>query len=410
MELEKMSAIAEQAAENFEVKHRDILEYNSNKVLEAFMQCGVGNQHLGHSSGYGYGDIGRDKLEELYAAVFKAEAALVRQQIISGTHAITIALSGNLRPQDELIYLGQPYDTLQTVIGAKNKVEGSFCDNGIKYREFPLDYENFQINEIIDFIRPETKIIAIQRSRGYASRKSFSIEALERLIKPIKAAYPDKIIFVDNCYGEMVQKQEPLEIGVDLIAGSLIKNLGSGLVPNGGYIAGRADLVENAAYKLTVPGCGREVGASIVDNRPYYQALFFSPLIVTQALKGAVYAASMLEQAGARVSPESAEHRADIIQIINWGNAERLIAFCQGIQKYSPIDSQAVPIPDAMPGYNCEIIMAAGSFIQGSTIELSADAPLRAPFNAYMQGGLNYYYVKYAIANTVRDMLNEGLL
>lgn len=410
MDIELMIQKAEKCVQQFDKKHNEIIEHNSKKVLDAFIKCNVGNQHLGHSSGYGYDDIARDKLEELYATVFDAEAALVRQQIISGTHAITLALSGNLNPGEELVYLGTPYDTLQTVIGHNNNLPGTLSKAGIKYREFDLDYENFQINDILSFISAETKIIAIQRSRGYSWRNSLTIEMLEKLITPIKEKFPDKIIFVDNCYGEMTDKLEPTNIGADLIAGSLIKNLGSGLVPNGGYVVGKEELVENAAYKLTVPGCGREVGASITDNRPYYEALFLSPMIVGEALKGAVFAASMLEQIGFEVSPAPTAKRADIIQAINMKNSENLIAFCQGIQSNSPIDSYALPMPSPMPGYDCDIIMAAGSFIQGSTIELSADAPLREPFTAYMQGGLNYYHVKYAIINTIKDMYAKGLI
>ena len=385
----------------------DIQEKNTIKILEAFREERVSQWHFRATTGYGYGDDGRDKLEALYARVFKAESALVRQQIVSGTHAITLALAGNLLPGDELLAVGQPYDTLQKIIGASTSAPGTLTEYGIKYRELKVDFDAVDTHAIAAALSPATKILLIQRSRGYSWRSSLSISKIAAICQAVKAINKKVIIFVDNCYGEMVEDTEPIEAGTDLIAGSLIKNIGAGIAPGGGYIVGREDLVERAAYRLT--GAGRDVGASIIDNRLYYQSLFMCPQIVSEAVSGAVFASSFLSRLGFTASPTATEPRADIIQAVKMQSREQLISFCQGIQRYSPVDSFAAPEPSPMPGYDSDIIMASGSFVHGSSIELSADAPLREPYTVFIQGGLSYQHIKYALIRTVSDMLKDNL-
>jgi cystathionine beta-lyase family protein involved in aluminum resistance len=386
------------------IQRAEITEKTTLRALEAMRAAGVAIHHFQSSSGYGYNDTGRDKLEEVYAAIFGTEAALARQQIISGTHAITVALFGNLIAGDELLTLGMPYDTLRRVIGINDPAPGTMIAAGIKHRVLEIDYDEPDTTAITAAIRPETKIISIQRSRGYSWRNSLSVKKIAAITAAIKVKYPEKIVFVDNCYGELVEEIEPTHYGVDLMAGSLIKNLGAGLCPCGGYVVGREDLVDNAAYRLSVPGAGREVGPSLTSNRLYFQSLFMAPQIVEEALLGAVFIASVMQGAGFKVSPLPGEERTDIIQAVHMGSAERLIAFCRGIQRYSPVDSFVQPMPAAMPGYDNEIIMAAGAFVQGSSIELSADAPLREPYNLFIQGGLSRYHTKYAVWQSLCDL------
>ncbi len=385
-------------------------EANFIRVLEAFRSERVSAQHFATTTGYGYNDLGRDKLEALYARVFHGEAALVRQNIVSGSHAIALALAGNLLPGDELLCLGMPYDTLQTVMGLKRPVPGSLRESGISCRVYDLDFTTPDLNGILAALRPETKMVAVQRSRGYSSRPSLSIAKLAAIAQALKAARPELIVFVDNCYGEFVEPSEPTDWHVDLMAGSLIKNPGAGLAPGGGYIVGKEAYVERAAYRLTIPGAGRELGAALTDQRPFYQALFLAPQVVQEALLCAVFTASICQSLGFAVSPEPDEARTDIIQTIDMGNPERLIAFCRGIQKYSPVDSFVEPLPWPMPGYDNDIVMAAGGFVAGSSIELSADAPLRAPYTVYFQGGLNHWHGIYAVSSTLKEMRDKALL
>ena len=404
------SAKAAEAMDFYGIKHNDTEEANFNKVLEAMMAAKIGDRHLHSTTGYGYDDTGRDALEEIYAKVLGTEAALMRQQIVSGTHAISLALMGNLLPGDELLYVGSPYDTLHKVIGHTQKVPGSMTEMGIEYREVDFDYNAPNPQTVVDAIKANTKIVALQRSKGYNWRASLSIAVLADLISAVKKAYPSVIVFVDNCYGEFVETKEPPKVGADLIAGSLIKNPGGGLAPCGGYVAGKADLVERAAARLTSPGIGKEIGPSLMDQRLYYQGLFMAPSVVGEALRGAVFAACLWHELGFKVLPHYEENRTDIIQAIELKEKERLLAFCRGIQKYAPIDSYVTPMPWDMPGYTSQVIMAAGTFVQGSSIELSADAPVKEPYIVYFQGGLNRYHAKTAVSRTAKDMLEAGLI
>lgn len=380
-------------------------ERNTLKVLEAMRRLKVSDAHFKTSTGYAYGDIGREKLDELFAEVFKAERALVRTQFVSGTHAIATALFGILRPGDELVSLtGAPYDTLQTVIGHAHAAKGSLKEFGISYRELPLVNGNVDINAIRDFISPKTKLAMIQRSRGYSMRKPLTIDDIEQICAAVKATNPDCVVFVDNCYGEFVETREPVEVGADLVAGSLIKNIGGGLAPTGGYIVGKSDLVELASYRLTAPGMGDELGASLGTPRLLYQGLFMAPHITAQALKGAIFAAGVFSKLGYKVSPLPNDIRGDIIQAIELGTADKLIKFCHAIQSFSPVDSFATPEPWDMPGYEDQVIMAAGTFVQGASIELSADAPLREPFAVYLQGGLTFEHAAIAILGAAEEL------
>lgn len=390
----------------------DIALLNQQKVLTAFHSEKVSDHHFNPSTGYGYDDEGRDTLEKVYAGVFKAEAALVRAQIISGTHAITISLFGVLRPGDELLYItGKPYDTLESIVSGGEKDTGSLRDFGIGYSHVDLDANNQpDWNKIKEAITDNTKMVAIQRSRGYDTRPSFTVDEIEGMIKDIRKLKPDAIVFVDNCYGEFVEEREPIEAGADLIAGSLIKNPGGGLAKIGGYIAGRQDLVEKCAYRMTSPGIGGEAGASLNTLPDMYQGFFMAPHIVSQALKGAVFTAALLEEAGMITTPHYKDNRTDLIQSVSFETADQMIAFCRTIQANSPVNAQFLPEAAYMPGYEDDVIMAAGTFVQGSSIELTADGPIRPPYTAFIQGGLTYEHVKIAVLNAVEYLRKKQLL
>ena len=378
------------------------------KVLDAMRECKVSDSHFNTTSGYAYDDIGRGKLEELYARIFGAERALVRTQFVSGTHALATVLFGILRPGDELVSLtGKPYDTMQTVIGYDNPSPGSLKEFGIKYKELPMEEGKVVVDNINHIVSKDTKLALIQRSRGYSMRNPLSIEDIKEITAEVHRINPDCICFVDNCYGEFVDVLEPTQVGADIMAGSLIKNPGGGIAPTGGYIAGKDKLVELASYRLTAPGMGDELGASLSNNRLLFQGLFLAPHVVSQAIKGAIFAAGMFAKLGYKTLPLPEDVRGDIIQAIELGSAEKLIAFCGGIQKYSPVDSFATPEPWDMPGYADQVIMAAGTFVQGASIEFSADGPLRAPYNVYLQGGLTFEHAVIGImgaAQAIEDL------
>ncbi|MFY3792763.1 aminotransferase class I/II-fold pyridoxal phosphate-dependent enzyme [Ureibacillus sp. MALMAid1270] len=381
--------------------------FNQQKVLAAFRENQVSDYHLHPSSGYGYDDEGRDTLERVYAKAFGAEAAIVRGQIISGTHAITLSLFGVLRPGDELVYItGKPYDTLQSIVDGGEKDTGSLKDFGIGYSHVDLiEDREIDWDGVRAAINNRTKMVAIQRSKGYATRPSFTIEAIREMCSRIRDIKSDVVIFVDNCYGEFVEVLEPTEVGADLMAGSLIKNPGGGLAKIGGYIAGRTDLVEKCAYRMTSPGIGAEAGASLNTLADFYQGFFLAPHVVAQSLKGAIFTSAMLEEVGMNTSPHYTDVRTDLIQSVSFQTAEQMIAFCQEIQAASPINAHFAPVPAYMPGYEDDVIMAAGTFVQGSSIELTADGPIRPPFTAYIQGGLTYEHVKYAICSAVQKLV-----
>lgn len=386
-------------------------EYNQLKVIRAMQENRVSDIHFASTTGYGYNDLGRDTLEAVYAGVFHAEDALVRPQLISGTHALHVALSGNLRPGDELLSpVGKPYDTLEEVIGIRESA-GSLREYGVTYRQVDLlpdggfDYENIKkaINE-------KTKLVTIQRSKGYATRPTLSVAGIGELIRFIKDIKPDIICMVDNCYGEFVETIEPTDVGADMAVGSLIKNPGGGLAPIGGYIVGRQDCIDRASYRLSAPGLGKEVGASLGLNQAFYQGLFLSPTVVAGALKGAVFAANVYEKLGFQVVPNGTEPRHDIIQAVTLNTPEAVIAFCRGIQAAAPVDSYVSPEPWDMPGYDAQVIMAAGAFVQGSSIELSADAPIKPPYAVYFQGGLTWYHAKLGILMSLQKLLEAGII
>lgn len=380
-------------------------EYNQMKVLKAFRKNQVSEAHLGTSTGYGYNDIGRDTLEQVYADVFHTESALVRAQITCGTHALTVALSGNLRPGDEIFSpVGLPYDTLQGVIGIR-KEKGSLAEYGVSYSQADLKSDgSFDYEAIKSGINERTRLVTIQRSKGYASRPTLSVGAIGELISFIKGIKPDVLCMVDNCYGEFVETIEPSDVGADMVVGSLIKNPGGGLAPIGGYICGKKEYVDNAAYRLTSPGLGRELGASLGVNPAFYQGLFLAPTVTAAALKGAVFSARLYESLGFRVIPNGTEERYDIIQAVELKKPEYLEAFCRGIQYAAPIDSHVTPEPWDMPGYDSKVIMAAGTFISGASIELSADGPLREPYTAFFQGGLTYAHAKLGIMMSLQKL------
>ncbi len=388
-------------------------EINQLKVIHAMQKNRVSECHLQGSTGYGYNDSGRDTLERVYADIFHAEDALVRSQITCGTHALTIALSSILRPGDELLSpVGKPYDTLEGIIGIEGTTtRGSLREFGISYRQTDLLPDSgFDYDGIREALNDRTKLVTIQRSKGYALRKTLSVERIGELIRFIKGIRPDVICMVDNCYGEFVETIEPSDVGADLCVGSLIKNPGGGLAPMGGYIVGRRDLVELAACRLTAPGLGREVGASLHINPAFYQGLFLAPSVVAGALKSAIFAANLYEKLGFTASPDGTEERYDIIQAIAFGSPERVIAFCQGIQQAAPVDSFVLPEPYAMPGYHSDVIMAAGAFVQGSSIELSADAPIEPPYSVFFQGGITWHHGKLGILKTLQNMLDGGFV
>ena len=388
-----------------------IAEFNQLKVLKAMQDNRLSDIHFAATTGYGYNDIGRETLEKVYADVFHAEDALVRPQLISGTHALTVALSGNLRPGDEILSpVGKPYDTLEGVIGI-TKTRGSLAEYGISYSQVDLLGDgSFDYEGIKSVINEKTKLATIQRSKGYDDRPTLSTLRIGELIRFLKKIKPDIICMVDNCYGEFVEEMEPTDVGADLCVGSLIKNPGGGLAPIGGYIVGKKEYVENAAYRLTAPGLGKEVGATLGINSSLFQGLFLSPQVVSGALKGAIYAANIYEKLGFSVLPNSSEERYDIIQAVTLNSAQAVIAFCKGIQAAAPVDSFVTPEPWAMPGYQCEVIMAAGSFIQGASIELSADAPIKPPYTVFFQGGLTWFHAKYGILMSLQKLYEQGLI
>ncbi len=381
---------------------------NSLRVLNAFHKHQISEVHFNMTTGYGYGDIGRDTTEKVFAEVLKAEDALVRGQFISGTHALTVALFSYLRPGDMLLSItGTPYDTLHEVIGIREN-NSSLKNFGVLYDEIELVSDDFDDEKILEYLKNhKVKMIEIQRSKGYSTRKSITIDKVERIVKKIKEQNSDTIIMVDNCYCEFVEEKTPTEVGADVMVGSLIKNLGGGIAPNGAYIAGRHDLVELAGERLTCPGEGREVGPSLGINKQFLQGLFFAPSVVASSLKTAILASFALEKLGYKVEPKWNDKRADIVQNIIFGNSEDLIHYCQGIQMASPVDSNAVPEPWDMPGYEDKVIMAAGAFTQGSSIELSCDGPIRAPYIAYMQGGLTYSYGKFGVMKAISEILKN---
>ena len=381
------------------------------KVIKAMQENRVSAECFNMSSGYGYNDLGRDTLEKVYASCFKGEDALVRPQITCGTHALALALMSNLRPGDELLSpVGKPYDTLEEVIGIRPS-KGSLAEYGVTYSQVDLlpdgsfDYENIK-----KAINDRTKLVTIQRSKGYATRPTLSVTRIGELISFIKNIKPDVICMVDNCYGEFVEEKEPLEVGADMIVGSLIKNPGGGLAPIGGYIVGKKECVENAAYRLTSPGLGKEVGASLGVIQSFYQGFFMAPTVVSGALKGAVFAANIYEKLGFSVIPDGTERRHDIIQAVTFNNPDAMIAFCEGIQAAAPVDSYVTPEPWAMPGYDSDVIMAAGAFVQGSSIELSADGPIKPPYAVYFQGGLTWYHAKLGILMSLQKLKERNLV
>ncbi|MGE7665119.1 aminotransferase class I/II-fold pyridoxal phosphate-dependent enzyme [Ureibacillus composti] len=402
----KLANMIEEKVKPFHTKVDENAFFNQQKVLAAFREHQVSDFHLNPSSGYGYDDEGRDNLERVYATVFGAEAAIVRPQIISGTHAITLSLFGVLRPGDELLYItGKPYDTLQSIVDGGEKDTGSLKDFGIRYSHVDLiDNRDINWDAVRDQINENTKMIAIQRSKGYATRPSYTIEAIREMCVRIRELAPNAVIFVDNCYGEFVEQFEPTEVGADLMAGSLIKNPGGGLAKIGGYIAGRADLVEKCAYRMTSPGIGAEAGATLNTLGDFYQGFFLAPHVVAQSLKGAIFTSAMLEEVGMTTSPHYTDNRTDLIQSVSFQTADQMVAFCQEIQAASPINAHYAPVPAYMPGYEDDVIMAAGTFVQGSSIELTADGPIRPPYTAFIQGGLTYEHVKYAICSAVQKI------
>ncbi len=394
--------------ERFE-KIDETAEYNQLKVINAMQKARVSAECFNTSTGYGYNDIGRDTLEQVYAKTFHTEDALVRPQITCGTHALALALSANLRPGDEMLSIsGKPYDTLEEVIGIRPSC-GSLAEYGITYAQVELlEDGNFDYEAIKNAIRPQTRLIEIQRSKGYLTRPTLSVTQIGEAIAFVKKLRPDIIVMVDNCYGEFVERLEPSDFGADMIVGSLIKNPGGGLAPIGGYIAGTKECVERAAYRLTSPGLGKEVGASLGVMQSFYQGFFLAPTVTASALKGAIFAANIYESLGFKVIPNAAEERHDIIQAIEFGFPEGLTSFCEGIQFAAPVDSYVTPEPWAMPGYDSDVIMAAGAFVQGSSIELSADGPLKAPYAAYFQGGLTWPHAKLGILKSLQRLYEKG--
>ena len=393
-------------------RHIDqVAEFNQAKVIAAMQKNRVNATHFNLSTGYGYDDEGRDNLERVYADCFGAEAALVRPQITCGTHALALALGANLLPGDELLSpVGGPYDTLEEVIGIRPS-PCSLKEYGVSYRQVDLLPDGgFDYDGIRAAINEKTRLITIQRSKGYATRPSYSVEAIGKLIAFCKECKPDVLCMVDNCYGEFVETQEPTNVGADMVVGSLIKNLGGGLAPTGGYICGRKSCIERCAYRLSAPGLGREVGANLGLLTSFYQGLFLAPTVVSSAVRGAVFAAACYEKLGFRVVPGSGETRRDIIQAVELGSREAMVAFCKGIQSAAPVDSYVTPEPWAMPGYESEVIMAAGAFVQGASIELSADGPIRPPYAVYFQGGLTWFHAKLGILMSIQKLLDAGII
>lgn len=410
-----IEAYMKQAEQDCQSKYNEIasiVEINQKRVLDAFKHNRVSDSHFHSTTGYGYDDMGRETLETVYADVFGGEDALVRPQIVSGTHAISTALFGLLRPGDELVYItGKPYDTLETVIGKHDLDSGSLQDFGINYQEVSLlDDGLIDYQQVSRTITAKTKVIGIQRSKGYDDRPSFTITQIQEMVQFVKEINPKILVFVDNCYGEFVEDKEPLHVGADLIAGSLIKNPGGGIVRAGGYIIGRKDLVLQCGHRLTAPGLGKETGATLNMLQEMYQGFFLAPHVVGEALKGAVLTSRFLELIGYTTSPHYQADRTDLIQSVTFPDAEQMIAFCQTVQANSPINAFVSPVPSPMPGYDDDVIMAAGTFIQGASLELTADGPLRAPYTAFVQGGLTYEHVKIALKEAACQLVDKGLL
>ena len=410
----KVREYCDNVLENLKGRFTDIdavAEYNQMKVLAAFQKNRVSEACFTDSTGYGYNDLGRDTLEAVYADIFHTEDALVRAQITCGTHALTVALSGNLRPGDELLSpVGKPYDTLEGVIGIRQET-GSLAEYGITYRQVELKEDgSFDYPAIKAAINEKTRVVTIQRSKGYLPRPTFSVAQIGELIAFVKSIKPDIICMVDNCYGEFTETIEPSDVGADMCVGSLIKNPGGGLAQTGGYIVGRHDCIERAAYRLTAPGLGKELGASLGVNRSFYQGIFMAPTVTASALKSAIFAAAIYEKLGFKVVPSSEEIRHDIIQAVLLESREALIAFCSGIQAAAPVDSYVSPEPWAMPGYDCDVIMAAGAFISGASIELSADGPVKPPYAVYFQGGLTWYHGKFGVMMSLQKLVDAGLV
>lgn len=389
----------------------EVAEYNQMKVLNAMQECKVSDIHFAATTGYGYNDLGRDTLEEVYAKVFHTEDAIVRPQLVSGTHALAVALSSQLRPGDELLSpVGKPYDTLEEVIGIRESV-GSLAEYGVVYRQVDLlEDGSFDWENIRKAINDKTKMVTIQRSKGYQTRPTLSVARIGELIKFVKEIKPDVICMVDNCYGEFVETIEPTDVGADMCVGSLIKNPGGGLAPIGGYIVGTKECIERAAARLTSPGLGKEVGASLGVISSFYQGFFLAPTVTAGALKGAIFAANVYEKLGYGVVPNGTESRHDIIQAVTFGTPEGVIEFCKGIQAAAPVDSYVVPEPWAMPGYDSDVIMAAGAFVQGSSIELSADAPIKPPYAVYFQGGLTWNHAKFGILMSLQKLVEAKIV
>lgn len=410
----KVIELSDKVLKSLEGRFLDIdknAEYNQMKVLSAMQKHKVSDIHFAATTGYGYNDLGRDVLEDVYATAFKGESALVRPQLVSGTHALHIALSGNLRPGDELLSpVGKPYDTLEEVIGIR-KSRGSLKEYGVSYAQVDLLSDgSFDYEGIKNAINERTKLVTIQRSKGYATRKTLSVEQIGELISFVKSINPKIVCMVDNCYGEFVQRTEPLEVGADMIVGSLIKNAGGGLAPIGGYIVGSKECVDNASFRLSAPGLGKEIGASLGINQSLFQGFFLSPTVVAGALKGAIFAANLYESLGFDCHPNGAEPRFDIIQEITLKDPKALCAFCEGIQAAAPVDSFVKPEPWAMPGYDSDVIMAAGAFVGGSSIELSADGPMKEPYSVFFQGGLTWYHAKLGIMLSLQKIYDAGLI
>lgn len=386
-------------------------ETNQYKVILAMQKNRLSDTHFSTTTGYGYGDAGRDRIDSIFADIFKAEKAIVRHNIVAGTHAIAIALFGNLLPGDRLVSItGRPYDTLEKIIGTRGKTRGSLAELGVEYAQVDLCDGRIDFERIRDSITPNTKMVLLQRSSGYSWRRAINIFDIEKAVNYIKSINREIIVLVDNCYGEFVEEKEPVEAGADIVAGSLIKNPGGGIAEAGGYVAGRKEFVENAANSLTAPGLGAEVGPSLGHNRLILQGLFMSPHVVSESLKGAVLCSCVMELLGFETKPKTGEKRSDIIQAVKLGSKNGLLAFCHGIQNGSPVDSFLTPEPWDMPGYECPVIMAAGGFIQGSSIELSADGPVIPPYIAYLQGGLIYEAVKLGLMNAVQRLADNGIV
>ena len=404
---EQAMALAEPQFKKFE----PIALANTEKVLNAFRECQLSDYHFNPSSGYGYNDVGREKLDQVFAHVFKGEKALVRPHFVSGTHALAttlLAIMGNGDKGKEFVYaVGQPYDTMQTVIGSNRETRGSLVEKGFIYKEAKLKDDHYDLAAIESAVNENTRVVVIQRSRGYSTRQPLSVEDISKIVAVVKKKNPNTVTFVDNCYGEFTETREPLEVGADIMAGSLIKNAGGGIAPTGGYVVGRADLVEDTAYQLTAPGLGDHMGSYAGGYRLFFQGLFLAPHVVLQALKGAVYTAAVAQLLGYESMPAVDADRYDLIQAINLANADEMEYFCAGMQAYSPVDAHVHPVPGDMPGYEDQIIMAGGTFVQGSSIELSADGPVRPPYTIFMQGGLFFEHSMLGILGAAREILRN---